>query len=1664
MASRHMRLHNCFPTIAFAAVATVALMGNRPSRAAAVAGDNACNSPYGGTNWSSGQNGGTGFGAWSLFQSGNGTSSFFTASASDNGNNCSSGGGINGSCGESWGEFASSGAVANARRTFTGSPGALVVNQNFAFSIDNGYVNNSGGSIGLALENSSNNTVWEFLYVGGNNGGFYSINDGTGSNNTSVGYIESGLVVVFTVTSNATYSVTITPVGGSTTTVTGPLQNPAGGQAISQFRFYNNEPLTGNGCNYNAFLNTLSVACPTFTVAASSNQSVCVGNTASFSVSAGGVSTPTYQWQVSTNGGSTWNPVSSGTGGATTNYTTAATVAGDNGNLYRCAVSAPCGNTLDSAPATLAVYTAPAITTQPTNQTVYVGGNASFGVVASEAASYQWYEGPVGSGVALSDGASISGSASAMLTITGFAGGDNGDDFYVVATGCGGQTTGVVATVTVLPDTPPFITMPMTPASFSNYAGTEVTFTAAFSGPGPITYLWVFNNGTSNVILSGDMTATLSLTNLQVCNSGTYTLVASNTYGTNSVSAFVTVIPFGAFDVQSYFSSEYYPENLGWFTAPWSQSDPNWRYQLSQQPNLEMTQPGGPTNNAFVITINPAVTNQTVTGIGTSLEQTSIYTMQLNRTDDEIKALLRQLVDPNTGIGMSLFRICIGTSDFSCGTNVDSNPQGWYSYQDNQNGPFSITNDVELGIIRVIRLAQQVLQEDGLPMQIFGSAWSPPGWMKDSGVMTGGNLLTNQYTQAYAAYLNNFVLAYEALGIPIYAITVNNEHYFTTSQYPSCYFDANAEGALVEAIGSQFKSNNISAKIWILDHNWSLQSDAQQTLGYLRTATPNGEGYGFCDATAFHHYSGDPTQMTTLHNAYPDKNIQCTEGAVWGTAGINEIIQDFRNWSQSYVDWVTMVSQVPSCIEGPYNSPGSLDPTLFIQNTGNATNYYRIPEYFLIGQLSKFVRPGAVVIASTSGTSSTLTDVAFRNPDGRIVLVVDNETSSAQKFVVFCQGNQITSTIPFGTVATYLFNAGVSSTNPAPPFVSVETKPDGTGAVVPAQTLTAGNSNTVYAIARNASGSFIGNVAATWSLQNNTGSVSSGDLVPSAAGTSATFTAHLVGSAVIQANVAGPTGQSGVQTVVTGAVSQTTVETMANGTGLVVPPLSLVPGNPVTVYAIARDAGGNFLSNPAATWSLQNIVGGVVSGDLVPAAGGVGATFTGHLVGSAVIQAVANTFTGQSGTLAVNPGPVTQLIWSKQPGSAVSGMLFGQQPVLETADQAGNPSTAGLAPTLNVSVALNAGTGPLLGTTNYNIGTSGNNGVVSFTDLQINAAGSGDQLIASLAVSNSTPASIANCQLWLDANDLSTVTVSNGLVTKWADKSGNGDNATAGTAPTFATNVNLSGTGRVVRFNGSNAYLNVSLSALAGQPYTIIALEVDGNKSGQNSYFIGNTGGSTDQALHMGYYNNTTFRLGQWADDLSYNGVYTSTTTPRLWTGKLDTTAGRFLYLNGSPVETLGSTNTVSGTLASGHIGAAFDTSSSFYQGDLAEIAVYNRALSDAERTSVESYFEDKWLPGYSSTAVSGVFTVQSAGSQTNNSVNQVSGIQFFSGTNVVVTIPSVTGETYQLQFSGSMQPANWVDVGGAVVSNSLGSTLTLTNLGGASQTQGFYRVHVTAP
>src|SRR6185369_12267661 len=101
------------------------------------------------------------------------------------------------------------------------------------------------------------------------------------------------------------------------------------------------------------------------------------------------------------------------------------------------------------------------------------------------------------------------------------------------------------------------------------------------------------------------------------------------------------------------------------------------------------------------------------------------------------------------------------------------------------------------------------------------------------------------------------------------------------------------------------------------------------------------------------------------------------------------------------------------------------------------------------------------------------------------------------------------------------------------------------------------------------------------------------------------------------------------------------------------------------------------------------------------------------------------------GSLSEAVGAASDLAFSVQPGAANTGTIFGTQPVVKTQDQFGNNSSSGLPASLNVTVALTAGTGPLLGTATLNIGTGSGNGTVTYTNLQIDVAGADKQLTAS---------------------------------------------------------------------------------------------------------------------------------------------------------------------------------------------------------------------------------------------------------------------------------------------------------------------------------------------
>ena len=504
-----------------------------------------------------------------------------------------------------------------------------------------------------------------------------------------------------------------------------------------------------------------------------------------------------------------------------------------------------------------------------------------------------------------------------------------------------------------------------------------------------------------------------------------------------------------------------------------------------------------------------------------------------------------------------------------------------------------------------------------------------------------------------------------------------------------------------------------------------------------------------------------------------------------------------------------------------------------------------------------------------------------------------------------------------------------------------------------------------------------------------------------------------------------------------------------------------VYGNTAASYTsavlAAETAGGNLNATPVAPAALP--------------ASGI-ATFSGLFVTNAG-PAVTLDFTSgglppvNSAAINVGAGPVAQLIWSTEPGNAIAGLPFGLQPVLQTADLFDNPSTNGLAAIQNVQVFLSAGAGPLLGTTNYNIGSAGSNGVVSFTDLRLNAPGVNDVLTATNTTLNSlTPPATNQLGLWLDASALNSLTVSAGNVTAWNDLSGHGRNASGGVPPVLATNSTLTagalGLGRVVRFNGSSTYLNVDLTFLNETPYTIAILEVASSKGGSSSYFLGDTGGggnSTDNALHTGYRSSGDYTFAHYSDDLDFvpAGGFTYPAA-RVWLDVIDSGKNKTIYLNGAAVATMTAAGFLNSAGSQGHVGSGFDTSSTCFQGDIAEILVYTNA-QNAIVAGLTSYLSNKWLcagcvvPALAN-GVSAPFAVQAPAPPS----QKILGATVAAGGAVVLTYATTAGFPYHVQFTTNLVLGAWTTLP-ASVTNAMGTSITFTDTNSPGSAQRFYRI-----
>jgi glucosylceramidase len=400
-----------------------------------------------------------------------------------------------------------------------------------------------------------------------------------------------------------------------------------------------------------------------------------------------------------------------------------------------------------------------------------------------------------------------------------------------------------------------------------------------------------------------------------------------------------------------------------------------------------------------VVTIDPARTHQRMLGMGASFEHATCENL-FKLTPEKREEVIRKLVDPVDGIGMNFMRVCIGTSDFV--------GEPYYSYCDLPEGEtdpelthFSIEKD-RAYVLPVIKAAQAINPD----LLFFASPWSPPGWMTSNGKLEGGRLLREWY-DAYALYLVKFLRAYEAEGVPMRSITVQNEPAHVDPNYPTCLWrPEDQRDFLRDHLGPLFDQEGITTPVWCWDHNYKFED-------FPRTVLSDPGAAKYCEGTAWHFYEGKPESMATIGAEFPGKDTFFTEGSTFFTRGAIKMIDIFRNGARSYNSWVVMLNEKRQPNRGPHFA----SPTCIEINSETNEVTYRF-DYYMYGQFMKFIARDAVRLESTPGDGK-FNSIAFQNPDGSIILVAANSAKTTGQFTVQVSGHAFRASLPSKSVGTY---------------------------------------------------------------------------------------------------------------------------------------------------------------------------------------------------------------------------------------------------------------------------------------------------------------------------------------------------------------------------------------------------------------------------------------------------------------------------------------------------------------------------------------------------------------------------------------------------------------------------------------------------------------------
>lgn len=411
-----------------------------------------------------------------------------------------------------------------------------------------------------------------------------------------------------------------------------------------------------------------------------------------------------------------------------------------------------------------------------------------------------------------------------------------------------------------------------------------------------------------------------------------------------------------------------------------------------------------------VVNVYPSFRRQSIEGFGGAFTEAATYTF--SRLPQKEQEEILEAYFGESGLHYNMGRCHIHSCDFALGnyTYVKENDETLES--------FDIAHDRD-NMIPMIKRAMEKAQDD---LIILSSPWSPPAYMKTNGEMNHGGKLKEEYRRLWAEYVAKYVQAYRAEGIPVRYITVQNEPE-AVQTWDSCVYTAKEEGAFVrDYLADALKRVGLDdLGIFIWDHNKEAAFErADATLSDSDTAA-------CVTGVAVHWYTGDHFDaLRLIREKYPEKRLFFTEGCVeysrFADSGevqkaemyAHDMIGNLKAGVEALLDWNLLLDE-----KGGPNHVGNFCAAPVMCDVSAGTVEKRL-SYYYIGHLSRFIKRGARLIATTAYTDKVET-AAFLNPDGERSVVLLNKTEEEVEVTLRENGTGTRLILPAHTIATVVY-------------------------------------------------------------------------------------------------------------------------------------------------------------------------------------------------------------------------------------------------------------------------------------------------------------------------------------------------------------------------------------------------------------------------------------------------------------------------------------------------------------------------------------------------------------------------------------------------------------------------------------------------------------------